>query len=217
MPWQRAVKTIAIIIFTLFALLGILPAIVSVLLMSRQSTGATWNGITIGQSTAEQVIAELGPPDEVEGRRTLSGPFETYRYYADQEDIGEWPATYSIEILREVVISIDDYSFGQHDVYLSEFIELYGTPDHVTWGQDFYGARVVIFLDDGVLVEVLAQLLPEDTWVGAAHYFQPCSMTCIRAMFPWGVFRGSQVPPEFPGMYEYPPELDQEDPWGFTD
>jgi hypothetical protein len=88
-------------------------------------------------------------------------------------------------------------------------------PTERTLGQSGY--RIVVFLDDGILLRVSVSEIAENSIAAFMVLFEPCSLECVEAQFSsW--FWGGKPHPFVPGA----PCLDNcgdslpEDPWGFT-
>jgi hypothetical protein len=130
---------------------------------------------------------------------------------------------------------------------LGDFVNVFGEPDYVTYsaiefmgevepytrrlldplmatphppartlGQSGY--RIIVFLDDGILLRVSVSELSENSLASFMVLFEPCSLECVEFQFSeW--FWGGKPHPFVPGA----PCLDNcgdslpEDPWGFTD
>jgi hypothetical protein len=208
---SRCLRWVSRIAF-LVVLLLILPlAVYWGLTIPSKGTGATWRNIIVGESTSADVIAELGTPNRIT-RWLLS---TTYHYYPrEYAVVSPEFDTPMIVIQGGVVVQIEDNT-AVHDeqVHLSEFVEKYGKPDYVTWAHETVGERVVVFLDDGIVLATTVGPQPETTDVLHAYFFRPCSMLCVKLKFLAFVFGEARTKTE---SGEEPSTFDLEDPWGLT-
>ncbi len=182
-----------------------------------QPTGATWQNITIGKSGRDDVVAELGPPDRI----GIGFGGLTYKYYLDAGAKKDDLATPRIVFRRGTVVRIDDNIIDTErlgEVCVSDFVERYGIPDYVTWASTspgfprpggFDGLRIVIFLDDGVILLTTVGISSiHDAFVFHAIYIQPCSLTCAHLKYPYW----AREPERLCECSGYIPEI----PWDFT-
>lgn len=192
------------------ALAVLLLAIYWILTMPTEDKGAAWRNIAIGESTPADIITELGTPDKVEQRllRTI------YYYYPEGGRVGRYD-TPRIVVQGGVVVQIEDNTARHSEsIYLSQFIQEYEVPDYVTWAHEAVGDRVVVFLDDGVLLLTgPIGIQPETTLVVQVYFFRPCSMICVRLKFPILVFGRARARSEENGASSI---FNLEDPWGLT-
>lgn len=146
------------------------------ILMITKSTGPTWHNITIGKSTSEQVISELGPPAQVEHRFGA----DVYYYRSGSLDF----AANKVIIQAGVVDSIEEDMSYYHPTitYLTEFIDRYGNPDRIMWAWNDPFLRVAVFPKHGVLVTATAKSLDE-AQITDVFYFRPCSMLCVQLKY----------------------------------
>lgn len=159
--------------------------------------GPTWRGITVGQSTVDDVVTTLGVPTSVE-----QGLGQTVYLY--QEGRFDW-GMHHIVIRGGVVEHIEeDVLAYSHDIGLTQLIDQYGMPDHVMWSQEGPELRIVVFLEKGVFVSVTALPLDE-AQVTRVFYYRPRSL--VRLLVD---FRGEMSPVDpFPNSDIVGPR----DPW----
>ncbi len=142
-----------------------------------ENVGPTWHNITIGKSTADQVILELGAPATVD--HTSTGDV----YYYKSNTALDW-AAHQIVFRGDVVDRIEEDMFVYHpaEVHLTQFIDQYGSPDRVAWSMEAPTERVLVFSSQGVLVNATALSL-DKAQVTRAYYFRPRSLTEIQQEF----------------------------------
>lgn len=175
----RVVAVVALAILIIILILSL-----SVLLVPRRPTGIgpTWNNVAVGVSTEVDVIAVLGSPSRIEE----SDDNTTTYYY--QYGTAEW-VTNRI-VFRDGVIDYIEESLSDLNcihcpprTYLADFIDRYGSPDRVTWSELDSFRRIVIFLDKGVMIEVMARPDPHEAEAARAFYYSPCSFQCVQGKF----------------------------------
>ncbi len=179
----------------------------------------SWNGITPGVTTDEEVIRILGKPDlipltDLDGavdwidilqqvRNRLWG-LSIYHYRRE--------ATMYFQSGRVWAIRVSSLWFPQNP-HLSDFVNLYGRPERAAWSKRIPDASVVIFAQKGILVHVSG--VPDVTRasVGEVTYFRPMPLTEVLSEF-----RKDLSPTDYP----FPPMKTQDvipgemDPWGFN-
>lgn len=173
--------------------------------------GPTWDGVVVGSSSPQDVIETYGIPD----RAFLGLQGLEYHYYHDDNDRERWrPATRIVfRGNRVVLIDFDLSRARESELTFSFFLDQFGPPDYISWyrkGLPEYPdidvvVRLVVFLNDGVLLEVDRGGSIEDTIVNRALFFRPCSLLCVQMLYPYF----SPVPP----MEDVFPL----DPWGLLE
>jgi len=138
--------------------------------------GPTWREITVGKSTADDVVAALGMPTSVE-RRSLG-----QIAYLFQDGDFDW-AMHRVIIRGGIVQRVEeDVLAYPYDVSLSEIIDQYGTPDYVLWSKEGPELRIAVFLKDGVLVSATA-LPANESQATRIFYFRPRSIIRLLVDF----------------------------------
>jgi hypothetical protein len=116
--------------------------------VTSTSTGMTWHGLTVGQSTLEDVQSVLDAQG-VQSSQDNGWQFDDIhepRIWWDAE------ACFVEEKLSVLFIGVD-LDLGR--IGFDQLLEQYGDPDRVTWGTN-YGNRVLIWSEKGLLVFVAA-------------------------------------------------------------
>jgi hypothetical protein len=168
----------------------------------NDDVGPTWRGLTVGQSTDDEVISALGSPTSVE--QGLSGQ-KSYLY---QEGRSKWNM-HRIVTQNGVVEYIREDALAYADkVKLAKFIDQYGKPDQVLWSREGPERRDVIFLKKGIFVVATASSLNE-AQVGRVFYYRPRSLDRLLVDF------ASEISPDDP----FPDSdiLGPKDPWFGTE
>jgi hypothetical protein len=165
------IKRVTVVLIVLVAAILVLWRIIAM----SENLGPTWHGLTIGSSTTEQVVSQLGSPSRIEDE----GDDIVYFYQGKLE----W-AAHRIVMSRNIVKMIEeDMSvYFPEETRLTRFIDQYGIPDYVTWSREDPSLRIAIFTQAGVVVEATANPLSE-TQVTRAFYTLPQSLTQIQSQF----------------------------------
>jgi hypothetical protein len=161
--------------------------------MMDDDVGPTWRGITVGQSTVDDVVAILGTPTSVE--QGVLGQKIVYQY---QEGPFEWGIHHIVTRAGVVEHIEEDVLAYSYDISLAQIIERYGMPDHVLWSQEGPELRAAIFLEDGVFVSVTASASLDEAQVTRVFYYRPCSLFRLLVDFvgeisPVNLFPNSDV------------------------
>ncbi len=108
-------------------LLLFLAAITSwrVYLVRWPTEGPSWNGLTVGKSTTEDVLAMLGTPEKI------TNDWSTGTMYHYEERLGESLARPTIYFRNNQVIRIRVFNESKQNADLFTFVEQYGKPDHI--------------------------------------------------------------------------------------
>ncbi len=180
----------------------------------------SWNGITPGVTTDEEVIRILGKPDMVQ-LADLGGAFDWIDILEQVQNrlCGQSIYLYrdsdvhvSLRSGRVWAISVSSLWFAEKP-HLSDFINLYGRPERAAWSKRIPDASVVIFAQKGVLVHVSGVSDVTRASVGEVLYFRPMPLTEVLSEF-----RKDLSPTDYP----FPPMKMQDvipgemDPWGFN-
>jgi hypothetical protein len=137
--------------------------------------GASWRGITTGQSTASDVIAVLGVPTAIEDK---SGRI----VYLYQEGQYEW-AIHRIVIKDDVVELVEeDVLAYSYDMDLVDLVDQYGSPDHIVWSKEGPGLRAAVYVDEGIFAHVIVRSSSRDQ-VARILYFEPRSLPRLLVDF----------------------------------
>lgn len=164
-PWWKSMTLILVALAACCVILGKVLMITSI--------GPTWRGITVGRSTADDVVAVLGAPTSVEREAEQT----TYLYREGR--LGEHRIVLHDDVVEYIV---EDALAYPHDTFLRQLVDRYSVPDHVTWSGRTPSDRIAIFLDDGVFAA--ARLLPVDeAIVGYMFYFRPRSLARLLVDF----------------------------------
>lgn len=138
--------------------------------------GPTWRGITVGQSTSDDVIATLGTPTSIEQK---AGRTE-YLYQEGRFKWGAHRVIFRNGVVEQIIEHMSAYS--PKKVGVLQFIDLYGAPDYVMWSQEGQQFRTAIFLEEGIFVTATAVPLDE-TKVTKAYYYRPRSLIRLLVDF----------------------------------
>lgn len=182
-----AILALAIILTWIFFLFffGIIPPV-------QTEPALTWNGITPGRSTSDDVIVAFGNPISIENREN----YVVYKYppFEGWESVEVWLENQEQDNQLIVLgIYLDQPAFVDgktlNPVYLMEIIQQYGLPEKVTWA-GWCRTRAVIWGKKGLMVNADANIRHR-TWdeytVGSILIAKP--MSTRRFMFfpwPWG-------------------------------
>ena len=172
---MRVTKSIAKrIVFFGIVLVVVLLALWRIVTMTGNA-GPTWHGITVGKSTGEQVIEEMGVPSEIE--HDHNDDVHVYK------GMLKW-AAHKITVRENIVEEIkEDMSvYFPKEIKLTQFLDQYGAPDSVVWSQKDPTLRIALFPKTGVLVEATAGSL-DDAQVTRAFYIRPTALAEIQKQF----------------------------------
>lgn len=132
-----------------------------------------WRGLTLGESTEEEVLQALGTPSEVR-----DAPVRNVSIWSYQSDHG-WQEV-GISSKGQLVYVWFDSECEEEEYYcdLRDYLKAYGEPERVTWGVYSKYKRTFIWSSEGVALE--GQI---PAWVGEreamVHYvelFEPMEM-----------------------------------------
>lgn len=126
---------------------------------SPSNDAPSWMGITIGESTLEDVEALLSTLSndyifiDDDDRDTRFTNFELLSF----DNVDDIPSTVSICLDGNIiqVLSIRYTNYPGYRLYLDDFVSYLGVPDAVTWSNSPTG-RVVFWFEQGIAVEVSA-------------------------------------------------------------
>lgn len=163
--------------------------------------GPTWQGITIGVTTIQELETIFGEPAEVTimYSTTVSSQF----VYGDK--VGGC-------VQNEIIVTLRR---GRQMPYLADYVAIYGIPDAVTWTPT-YDSRVVFWFDEGLAVEVLTATIdrthPSWGWVSRTFYFPFQEVTGYEQRWPYNATK-----PEMPNLAFAPgdPVPTEQNPFDF--
>jgi hypothetical protein len=146
-------------------------------MMTVSDVGPTWRGITVGQSTADDVVAKLGTPTSIEQRSGQT-------VYSYQE--GRFDYNMHHIIIRDGVIEYieEDALAYSYNIRLAQLVSEYGTPDCVLWSKESPGDRIAVFLGKGIFVRATFFSSLNKAQVIRIVYYRPCSI--VRLLLDFG-------------------------------
>ncbi len=162
------VKNPLFLLLMLFITIGILLTI-GFSLNSFKKAPFIWNGLVPGQSTKENILNNLGKPEEEkteEGKTILKYP-TTNNYRQNSLDI----QNDKLSVVKEEVI-------GNEKGRLQDYVTKYGQPEFVGYGPyaDQY-FKTFVFSNKGVAIVAN----PIDGVIIQIWYFQPTSVESFRS------------------------------------
>jgi hypothetical protein len=128
--------------------------------------GSTWNGITTGESTVEDLLERF----EAEDQEAVEWPSGALSYR-----LLDGPNLYTVNVCTQdsIIIVLSISMSNAEPVFLDEFVVGYGIPDVVTYSFGAY-SRVVFWFERGVAIEAYAGIdSPFFGRVGQIVFFPP--------------------------------------------
>jgi hypothetical protein len=154
----------------------------------------TWLGVTVGQTTRQELLEMLGDPKETNlwfgflQPRFLQACILGYEI--NDERVTFW-------IVNDIVTGIEfskssDSSFSSEELPSTVYDarNLYGLPTLVSWTPYGPGYRTVIWTDRGVLIQAVAV---SNAWVAQVFYFSPVAESDFNYT-PWAQLVLNQQP-----------------------
>jgi hypothetical protein len=164
-----------------------------------------WNTLTIGSAVEDDVVALLGQPTHIIDKQ--SPDRKTLVYTQDATGL-----TQTIIQLRSGVVESVVVQYGpKNSQYLDQFLAAIGTPDIVLWSGMSGHWRILIYLNEGIMLEVNGRSEITEAEIVHEYYFAPCSVNCIKEKFPAVIAdRGPRY------TWNSDVRYGQRDPWGYT-
>jgi hypothetical protein len=178
--------------------------------------GQTWNGLTIGTSTLTEVIAALSPLTPQWDERQAA-----VRFGASFDDF-EAPVRLVLACFSDdMVTAIDVYggvdlletpNGAEFDGSVESWVEAFGKPDVVTWGNDYY-SRTLIWAESGLLV-VISMNYYDPFETGTRHFILLPPMDSDNLGDSWIKNSLPDTETEHSGdLLPFPTQMSGEDPW----
>jgi hypothetical protein len=161
--------------------------------------GPTWNGLTIGKSTYQEVVQTLAPLTPAIDRD--AGDIE---FLYPQSLLYGVSACFRGDVLTALKIT-DDH---QYERSLDEWVNQYGNPYFVTWSNDYY-SRSVVWPEEGLLATVY---VAGETSSGVI-VFSPILEEEFQDSWLVRVLPDSPTPHTSLDLAPLPPSQEVEDPW----
>ena len=186
------------------------------------SRGPSWNGLTIGETTYEQVEEKLSP---------LTVHWNSYHGYLEYENDSKIPERSwgffdacflggEFSAIGGKLSALNVFGLTEIPLLLEDLIDQYGEPYHVTWGYGYYD-RTLIWPSKGILVvyDLLSERRAnvilfspikkrnyEESWL---YNSLPTEGETYEEMIGFDT--------EFNDSVSLPPEMEVENPWGYGD
>ncbi len=181
-------------------------------LITSDSPGPTWRQLTIGETKYGEIMQTLKPVQAQWVEFYGNMVFESRKPLIEQE-WSRFEACFSGDILSAINVLGDQ----DQPEFLEGWLAIYGEPDHVTWGNDYF-ERSLIWFNEGILVVIE---LPEERRRNVM-YFSPIPQDEVEAN--WLIQslpkEGQEYPGPTNGEFDFccdplPKKLNVENPWGF--
>ena len=177
--------------------------------------GVEWNNIQVGVTTYSEMVNQLNDKADSISIRWDSEWGNLTIFNLDNQDVQDWWKLETCFVGDTLVaMNIPVATISGFPENINEIISEYGKPDHVTWGWSYF-TRTLIWFDKGILMvhEVSEDHLQNVLLFSPLPHQNDSSW--IEDILPE---EGQEwIPPEDNIDSEpLPPNLDVEDPWGFT-
>lgn len=179
--------------------------------------GRTWENLTVGVSTHEDVYDFYGQYFE---RKV----YETHRFANYRQ--GGLIFTTCFTEGKLSAIKVIEGSTPNIPEKLSEIVEVMGEPEHVTWGQSYYH-RSLVWVNEGVLIDyTIDPTRPEEYRRSGVIFFSPIKEKNYRNSWVYHSLPKEgesyeDLTKRFEGLTlddlltRLPPEKEVANPWGF--